>query len=131
VRGYSGSQAAGARLAVLRLEERLAIGGFGSIAGFGAAAFTDIGKLWAGDVPFGTTTSVRASAGAAFLVAVPRRSQRAYRVEAAARLTHDPDADKWNLRIAKVLPYATFLRETGDIARARRGRPAAALVASP
>jgi hypothetical protein len=131
VRGYAGSQAAGGRLMVLRLEERFAAGGFGRMVGFGAAAFTDLGKLWAGDVPYGETTSVRASLGTALLVAVPRRSQSSYRVEAAARLTKDQDADKWNLRIVRTAPYATFLREAGDLTRARRGRPSSALISSP
>ena len=131
VRGYGGSHASGGRLAVLRLEERFAAGGFGKMVGFGAAAFTDLGKLWAGDVPYGKTTSVRTSLGTALLVAVPRRSQSSYRIEAAARLTKDEDADKWTLRIVRSAPYTTFLREAADLTRARRGRPASALISSP
>ena len=131
LRGYSGSRAAGGRLLVMRLEERFAAGGFGKVVGFGAAAFGDVGKLWAGDVPYGVTTSVRASVGSAFLVAVPRRSQGLYRAEVAARLGRDVDADKWTFRLARVMPYAAFFRESADVSRARRGRPAAALVSSP
>ena len=131
VRGYGGSRAAGARLAVLRVEERLSMGGMGSLVGLGGAAFTDIGKLWAGDVPFGRSTAVRPSVGAGLLVAVPRRSQGFWRADVAAPLARDAYAPSWTLRISRALPYQSFLRESGDLARARSTRPSSMLVASP
>ena len=131
VRGFDGSRVAGARLAVLRLEERWSLGGFGGLAGFGAAAFADLGKVWAGDVPYGTTTSVRAGAGASLLVAVPRRSQRFYRLDVAAPLTADADAGAVALRVSRAFPFGAFGRQGGDLARARAARPAAALLPPP
>ena len=44
---------------------------FGGLAGFGIAGFADVGKLWAGDVPFGRTTNIRPSVGLSLLAAVP------------------------------------------------------------
>jgi hemolysin activation/secretion protein len=131
VRGYGRSRAAGARLAVLRIEERRGFGGLGSVLGLGGAAFTDIGKLWADDVPFGRTTSLRPSIGAALLAAVPRRSQAHYRLDVVAPLAPDRDATSWTLRLSRVVPYQAFLRETADLARARSARPASLLIASP
>ena len=131
VRGFGGSRVAGARLAVLRVEERWSLGGFGGLAGFGAAAFADLGKVWAGDVPYGTTTSVRAGAGAGLLVAVPRRSQRFYRLDVAAPLTRDGDARSVTVRVSRAFPFGTFGQAGGDLARARAARPAAALFPPP
>ena len=130
-RGYTGSNVAGGRLAVVRLEERLAVGGVGSLLGLGVAGFGDVAKMWAGDVPFGVTTRPRASVGAGLLVALPRRSQGFYRVDLATRLTRDPDAKPWTLRISRTLPYAAFWRDPADLSGARAPRPSAALVAAP
>ncbi|HEY0972793.1 MAG TPA: hypothetical protein VGE02_17620 [Gemmatimonadales bacterium] len=131
VRGYSGSAATGSRLAVLRLEERWTAGGLGSVAGFGAALFGDVGKLWAGDVPFGYTTDLRASLGAGLLVAVPRRSQSLYRLDLAVPLMRDADAGSWTVRVSRELPYRTIWREPGVLQRVRAARPAAGLVERP
>jgi hypothetical protein len=130
-RGYTGSNITGGRLGVLRLEERLAVGGFGNLLGLGVAGFGDVAKMWAGDVPFGVTTRPRASVGTGLLVALPRRSQGFYRVDVATRLTRDPDAKPWTLRISHTLPYATFWRDPVNLASARAPRPSAALVAAP
>jgi hypothetical protein len=130
-RGYSGSNVTGGRLAVLRLEERLAVGGVGRLLGLGVAGFGDVAKMWAGDVPFGVTTRPRASVGTGLLLALPRRSQGFFRVDAAARLTRDVDAKPWTLRISRALPYTTFWRDPSDLSGARAPRPSAALAAVP
>lgn len=131
VRGYGGSHVSGGRLAVLRVEERWTAGGFGSLAGFGGALFTDVGKMWGGDVPFGYGTSLRASIGAGLLVTVPRNSQAFYRVDMAVPLMRDRDAGSWAIRLSRSLPYRTFWREPGGISRARAARPETALIATP
>jgi hypothetical protein len=56
-------------------------------AALGAVVFTDVGKLWAGDVPFGVNTPVVTSIGAGVLAAIPARSQRTLRAELAVPLT--------------------------------------------
>jgi hypothetical protein len=51
-------------------------------ADVGLALFADAGQLWAGDVPYGVTTSAQ-SVGFSFLAAYPTRSKRLYRVDVA------------------------------------------------
>lgn len=131
VRGYRGSQVAGGRLAVLRLEERWGAGGYGDMIGVGGALFTDIGKMWADDVPRGYTTRLRMGVGAGLLVAVPRNSQAFYRVDVAIPVMRDRDARSWTLRISRQLPYTVFWREPAGLERARAARPEAALVGIP
>lgn len=131
VRGYAGSHVSGGRLAVLRLEERWSAGGFGELAGFGGALFTDMGKMWSGDVPFGYSTNLRVGVGAGLIVTVPRNSQAFYRLDIAAPLTRDRDAKSWSLRLSRQLAYRTFWRESGGISRARAARPEAGLIATP
>ena len=128
VRGYRGSDEAGARRIVLRLEERLSLGGMGGVAGIGVAAFGDVGKLWAGDVPFGTTTGLRPSAGVALLASVPRRSQRVFRLDFAVPFVRDAPTRSWTLRLSSSMPYETFWREPNDVRRMRAGRPASELL---
>ena len=48
---------------MLRLESRRLWFTTGKNAQWGNAIFTDIGKTWSGDVPFGETTVARASIG--------------------------------------------------------------------
>lgn len=131
VRGYRGSQVSGGRLAVLRLEERWAAGGYGDMIGVGGALFTDIGKMWADDVPRGYTTRLRMGVGAGLLVAVPRNSQAFYRVDVAMPVMRDRDAKPWTLRVSRQLPYTVFWREPSGLERARAARPEAALIGIP
>ncbi len=81
IRGFHDSQIGGARRAVARLEDRYQAGHIASLASVGFAAFTDIGKIWAGDVPFGTTSPLSISAGVSLLAALPPQSRRMWRVD--------------------------------------------------
>ena len=84
LRGYARSHEAGGQRLIGRMEQRLFLGRFrGQTAGVGVAGFTEAGKVWAGDVPFGAETPLRASAGFALLASVPARSQRTIRAEVA------------------------------------------------
>lgn len=84
VRGYARSLEGGSQRLLARLEQRLDLARYRETrAAFGIAAFTDAGRVWAGDAPFGINTPVRASVGAALLAAVPARSQRTIRAEVA------------------------------------------------
>jgi hypothetical protein len=84
LRGYARSHEAGAQRVIGRIEQRAYTGRFrGNTAGIGLAAFTEAGKVWAGDAPFGIESPVRASAGIAILASVPARSQRTIRAEIA------------------------------------------------
>ena len=128
VRGYRGADEAGERRMVLRLEERLSLGGMGGVAGIGIAGFGDLGKLWAGDVPFGTNTGIRPSVGVAALASVPRRSQRVFRLEMAVPLVRDAPTRSWSLRVSSSMLYESFWREPNDLRRMRAGRPASELL---
>ena len=89
LRGYGDSRVVGARRAVARAEQRWLIPKDSRLLALGAAAFGDVGKVWAGDVPFGSNAGVRASAGIGLLASVPRQSRRLLRVVLAVPLVHD------------------------------------------
>lgn len=129
LRGYRDAAEAGARRAIVRVEERLSVGGAGRLAGFGVAGFADVGKLWAGDAPFGTNTGLRPSLGAGVMLSVPRRSQRLYRLDIAVPLVRKGPTRSWSLRLTTSMPYEAFWREPGDVRRMRAGQPAADLLA--
>ena len=118
VRGYGSSTTPGAQRAILRLEDRLFVGrpfGWGD-AGIGI--FSDAGRLWAGDVPYGTSTPVRASVGLSLLGAVPPRSARLWRLDIAFPL--NPDRRSLvEFRIVSTDRTAFFWREPRDVQFAR------------
>jgi len=123
VRGYDDSRTAGGRRAVMRLEERLIFPGFAKYLGFGGAGFLDVGKMWAGDVPFGETVNPRVGAGVGLIVAVPRSSRRNLRVDVAAPLISDPGS-RWGMNVTITSGRPRFWREPSDLVRARSaGRP--------
>jgi len=87
LRGYARSLEVGSQSVLARFEQRVDLARYqGSRAAVGVAAFTDAGRMWAGDVPFGGDTPIRTSVGAALLAAVPARSQRTIRAELAVPL---------------------------------------------
>jgi hypothetical protein len=73
VRGYEDAELGGAARLVTRLEERWRIGNIRGTGDLGAAFFAEVGKLWAGDAPFGRTTGYLPSVGVALLAVPPRR----------------------------------------------------------
>ena len=84
VRGYAKSWEAGGQRLLARIEQRVDLARYqGTRAAIGAAVFSDAGRMWACDVPFGVNTPVRASIGAALLAAVPAQSRRTIRAELA------------------------------------------------
>ena len=119
LRGYGDSRVVGARRAVLRAEQRWVIGGVSRWFSLGAAGFGDVGKIWAGDAPFGVTLGTRASVGVSVLAAVPRQSRRMLRVDFAVPLVHDSYAGRYEIRVTTSRPAREFWREPGDIARLR------------
>jgi hypothetical protein len=122
LRGYGDSRVVGGRRAVARAEQRWLFGGNSRLLAVGAAAFGDVGKVWAGDVPFGVTSDVRASAGISLLASVPRESRRLLRVDFAVPLVDDSHA-KYEIRVSTSRTPREFWREPGDIARLRAVLP--------
>jgi hypothetical protein len=129
LRGYNGAAIAGGRRAVLRLEERQAAFATG-FAQWGWALFTDIGKTWSGDVPFGQTTVARASVGAGLLAAVPPKSRRMLRADLAVPVTGGAPKD-WVVRVFAVDATRFFWRDPGDLSPVRAGAPASPIFGWP
>ena len=64
----------------------------------GSCALADAGKIWAGDVPFGQTSPVRAAVGISLLGAYPAGGKRTYRVDLAIPV--NPDGSKFEIRFS-------------------------------
>jgi hypothetical protein len=123
LRGYNGSTIAGGRRAVLRLEQRQSVFRTGPFVQWGTAFFTDIGKTWSGDVPYGETTVARASLGVGLLAAVPPKSRRMLRADVAVPVTGGAPKS-WVVRVFAVDATRFFWRDPNDIAPVRAGAPA-------
>jgi hypothetical protein len=119
LRGYARSHLAGGQRLLLRLEQRFDVARYQhERAAFGLAGFADAGRVWAGEVPFGVNTDVRASVGAAILAAVPARSQRTIRGELAIPLDRANGA-RAELRFIVREPARGFLLDPPSIRWAR------------
>ncbi|HVE78789.1 MAG TPA: hypothetical protein VNA89_08005 [Gemmatimonadaceae bacterium] len=130
LRGYDESRVVGARRAVLRAEHRWVVGGISDWLGLGVAGFADAGKVWAGAVPYGQTTGLRASVGAGLLAAVPRQSRRTVRLDVAVPVVKDPHAG-YEVRVTTTRPIRGLWREPADIQRVRAILPPAGIFAWP
>src|SRR5919106_1277420 len=58
MRGFRDAVEVGARRALMRIDEQQYLGSPFSFGDLGVALFTDVGRLWAGDLPYGQTTPV-------------------------------------------------------------------------
>jgi hypothetical protein len=130
LRGYNGAAIAGGRRLVIRLEQRQAGLATGRLAQWGTAYFTDIGKTWSGDVPFGQTTVARASIGVGLLAAVPPKSRQTIRADFAVPVTGDAPKH-WVLRVYAVDATRFFWRDPSDLAPVRAGAPASPIFGWP
>jgi hypothetical protein len=116
--GYRNSRLAGAHRAVLRVEQRWLPNPRTTIGDVGFAFFGDVGRLWAGDVPFATTSPVRGTIGVGVLAAVPRRSRRLWRVDVGVPVGGDPHA-AFEVRVTGADFTRRFAREPLDVEHAR------------
>lgn len=93
VRGYARSHEPGSQRLLARFEQRFDLARYRvTRAAIGAVVFTDVGRTWGGDVPFGIDTPLRTSVGAGILAAVPAKSQRTIRAEVALPLARTSGA---------------------------------------
>lgn len=129
VRGYHGSRVSGGQRIVLRLEERWSIGQVTRHLDVGVAAFSDAGKLWRGDVPYGVTSPLRTSVGLGLLAAFPH-SRQLWRLDLAVPASTDVNAHRWELRLSFTRVLG-FWREPRDIARVRAGAAPSAIFTWP
>ena len=119
IRGYQKSITVAGRRGVARLDEQWYLGSPFAFGDFGIAGFTDVGQLWAGDLPYGMTTQVRASAGLSLLLAAPMRSTRMWRLEFAAPIVQEPGLSKWQVRLTHSDRTTFFWHEPADVDAAR------------
>ena len=117
-RGYEKSTLGGGERLVLRLEDRFFLGHFKSLASLGVAPFTDFGKVYAGDSPFGVTSGIVSSVGISLLASVPPRSQRMWRLDLAYPLNHEHGA-RLKLTLFNRDFTSVFWREPSDVRRNR------------
>jgi hypothetical protein len=115
VRGYEGGHAVGGQRLVGRLEDRQFVGRFFGLGDFGVALFTDAGRLWAGDAPYGQDTPFRSSVGLSLLAAVPSGSARLWRVDIAYGLNPEVGASRFEIRFSGQDKTPLFLREPADV----------------
>ena len=118
VRGYEQSYFAGGQRLVGRAEERYVLGSPFGAGELGVASFVDVGRQWAGDVPFGTTTPVKASLGVSLLAAIPPKSARLWRADLAFPLSSGANA-RWTLSFTNADRTAFVFRNARDVAGGR------------
>lgn len=120
IRGFRGADVGGASRLVGRLEDRWYLGRIKGAWAVGVAPFADVGRMWAGDVPFGYTTPLHASVGVALLAAVPPSSQRGWRLEIARALTREVGTHGIAVRLVTTNANRAYrMYEPRDIARSR------------
>jgi hypothetical protein len=112
--GFPNSLTVGGQRAILRLEERHVVSMITKRADWAVAAFADAGKIWAGDVPYGQTSALRASVGVSLLAALPVGSKRVYRVDFAVPV--NPDGAKFELRFSSTDETHSIWRQPNDLA---------------
>ncbi len=116
VRGFREEESSvGGRRAVARIEERVFLGTPFDFGDFGFSLFSDAGRLWPGDLPYGEVTQIRVSAGASVLLAIPMRSTRTWRLEFAVPLNKVPGMSPWELRLSHRDLTTFFWREPVDV----------------
>lgn len=120
LRGFREEESAvGGRRLILRLEEQYFLGTPFDFGDFGVSLFSDAGRLWPGDLPYGETTPIRVSLGGSLLLAIPMRSTRMWRLEFAVPLNRPPGVSPWELRLSHRDLTSFFWREPVDVDAAR------------
>jgi hypothetical protein len=122
VPGYLGTNIAGAARGVGRAEYRNLfrppLHFLRSAATWGFAGFVDGGRVWAGDIPFGTTSPTVGSAGVGLLVGVPRESRSLWRVDLAQPLVRQPRSGL-EIRVSYSSAARVWWTESPDVTRSR------------
>jgi hypothetical protein len=130
VRGYEESSFAGSVRLIGRTEQRYTIPNFLGASDAGVAAFADVGKQAAGDVPFGVTSPVVASLGVSLMAAVPQRSARLWRMDVAVPVTRGAGA-RWTVRFSNGDRTAFVFRTPRDVEQARETTVPSSIFAWP
>jgi hypothetical protein len=126
--GFGSATYAGGQRIIARAEERYLLHTVGTRADVAFAAFASAGKLWAGDVPYGRTTDIHASAGVSLLAAYPSGNKRTYRVDLAFPFNPEHGGSRVEVRFSATDRTRLLWLEPGDVARARTGAVPAGLM---
>jgi hypothetical protein len=118
VRGFEQSNLAGGQRLVARADERFVLGRPFNAADLGVAFFADVGRQWAGDVPYGTTTPIKGSFGIGLLAAVPPHSGRLWRADLAFPLGSGAGS-RWTITFSNYDRSSFSFHEPNDVSDAR------------
>jgi hypothetical protein len=119
--GYNASQLVGAYRNIATASLRWSKPALVRNADVGFATFTQVGSIWAGDAPYGSTAT-RASAGVSILAAYPSGSKRLYRVDVGIPLVRSGGGGgRIEVRFTSEDATQVFWREPGDVLRSRLG----------
>ena len=100
-------------------------------ADVGFATFTQVGSIWAGDAPYGSTTT-RTSAGVSLLAAYPTGSKRTYRVDVGIPLVRGgTGGGRIEVRFSSEDATQQFWKEPDDVLRSRIGGLPSAMFSLP
>ncbi len=130
IRGWEESPLVGGERLVLRFEQRHNFGQVYRAAEAGVALFTDIGQQWARDVPFGTTTDLRASLGISLLANLPAHSPRTWRADLAVPVGSGAGA-RWTIKFSNTDRTQFVFNEPRDVREGRELSVPASLFAWP
>ena len=84
LRGYHEESFPGAHRIILTLEDRILLPSPApELADLGVAAFVDVGRMWAGDVPFGVDSDWIGTLGAGFRIGLPPGTENVFRIDLA------------------------------------------------
>jgi hypothetical protein len=125
--GYHGTALAGAQRNVIHSEIRWSAAALVKGADVGVAPFAELGSIWKGDAPYGSTAT-RSTIGFSILAAYPTRSKRLYRADIGFPLTRGNGAGI-EVRFSSEDRTFAFWREPDDVSRARTGAVPASLFA--
>jgi hypothetical protein len=104
LRGYPYSSFPGARRLLVTIEERMHVPALSTgFADVGFAVFTDVGRMWAGAVPFGIDSEWRASVGGGLRLGVPGGGIDVVRFDVGTPLTSRDRGGGLVLRISAEL----------------------------
>ena len=129
--GYHDLDLAGAHRNVVKTELRWTGKALVRNADLGFAAFNQIGSVWAGDAPYGST-GTRASLGFSVMAAYPTGSKHTYRVDVGFPVTRRGEEGAGiEVRFTSADRTVVFWREPDDVSRARTGTVPTSLFAFP
>lgn len=133
LRGYGEEDFPGGRRMVLNLEDRIRIPSpLEDLFDLGFTVFADVGRMWAGDVPYGADSGIQGTLGAGLRFGMPPDTRRVVRIDVAVPVGSRGGFNNLVFRITgqELLGLITGV-EDRQLARSRRSGLSAGLFDSP